>query len=241
MPLNGTRPLIRRNDLCLCGSGNKYKKCCLHKTEAEIRILFEDPETPRINDWFFYFHPFMQISAAMMMHADLTMPELGGIASTITRKITARGQEEEEQIRAEKDPLVLLAKLREKHTDAINLPLLTKRLLEFQEQLTPVILEKLKDEEYDVFIEQSVRYLNCVSHFPLNSVIELAESAVSPYVRSAVSLLLGLKGSEFVLSIIWRQYHLLREHFPEESYAQGPLFGLYEYGHRFGLITKNHM
>jgi uncharacterized protein YecA (UPF0149 family) len=27
-------PKIGRNDPCLCGSGKKYKKCCLDKDEA---------------------------------------------------------------------------------------------------------------------------------------------------------------------------------------------------------------
>ncbi|MCJ7593968.1 MAG: SEC-C domain-containing protein, partial [Desulfobacterales bacterium] len=29
--LNATERSVGRNDLCPCGSGLKYKKCCLHK------------------------------------------------------------------------------------------------------------------------------------------------------------------------------------------------------------------
>jgi len=30
-------PKIRRNDPCLCGSGSKYKHCCLHKAQ-EVKV-----------------------------------------------------------------------------------------------------------------------------------------------------------------------------------------------------------
>lgn len=30
-----TGPKISRNELCKCGSGNKYKKCCINKTEND--------------------------------------------------------------------------------------------------------------------------------------------------------------------------------------------------------------
>ena len=31
MPVENTEPMIGRNDPCPCGSGKKYKKCCLMK------------------------------------------------------------------------------------------------------------------------------------------------------------------------------------------------------------------
>lgn len=50
----GTLPILRqeprmaktgRNDSCPCGSGNKYKRCCLPKHEAEARLA--SPSPPR--------------------------------------------------------------------------------------------------------------------------------------------------------------------------------------------------
>ena len=38
---------LGRNELCFCGSGQKYKKCCLAKEEArgkEAQALAEPPE-----------------------------------------------------------------------------------------------------------------------------------------------------------------------------------------------------
>ena len=36
-----------RNDPCPCGSGNKYKKCCLPKEEAEKRAALADEQANR--------------------------------------------------------------------------------------------------------------------------------------------------------------------------------------------------
>ncbi|MEF3303037.1 YecA family protein [Paenibacillus sp. GYB003] len=228
---------LGRNDPCLCGSGNKFKKCCLNKPESERRLHFEDMNTPRVNDWFFHYHPLQELTAAMLLHADLTMPELQKLASSMTRKMITRGEEEEKQIRAEQNPLVLMEKLSH-GTDVINYPLVVDRLLEYEGQVTPFVIQKLRDTDEDVFIEQGVRYLNRVADFPLNEIVELAEKAKSPYVRSSLCVLLGIKGSEAVLPTVWRQYHLLRMQYPSESYMQGPLYGLYEYGYRFGLLKE---
>lgn len=38
----GVNEMIGRNDPCLCGSGKKYKKCCLGKNEQTIDTLIED-------------------------------------------------------------------------------------------------------------------------------------------------------------------------------------------------------
>ena len=41
---------IGRNDLCPCGSGKKYKRCCLDKDEADnANPDFEDPFAPDLN------------------------------------------------------------------------------------------------------------------------------------------------------------------------------------------------
>jgi len=37
-----------RNDPCLCGSGKKYKKCCLPKDEAKAAVALADEQAERI-------------------------------------------------------------------------------------------------------------------------------------------------------------------------------------------------
>ena len=40
-PFVRTQPKIGRNDKCLCGSGLKYKRCCLNKVQEEKKV--EEP------------------------------------------------------------------------------------------------------------------------------------------------------------------------------------------------------
>src|SRR5690349_15482816 len=43
---------LGRNDLCPCGSGKKYKKCCLQEADAAAAKYREEQSTiPRTLDW----------------------------------------------------------------------------------------------------------------------------------------------------------------------------------------------
>src|SRR5689334_20957569 len=103
---------ISRNDICFCGSGSKYKKCCIDKSDEERRLLFNNPENPLVNDWLFYYHPLKMYSAAMIMHDRLAMPGIDELVSNFTKTLITRGEEDAKQIRAEQDPGRLLDKLR---------------------------------------------------------------------------------------------------------------------------------
>jgi hypothetical protein len=231
-----TPPLtIGRNDSCFCGSGSKYKKCCMNKTENERRLIFEDIDNPVVNEWLFYYYPIREFSAAMLMHARLATPEITQLASSFTRSITSRGEEEAEQIRVEQNPMNLLEMLRS-GLDNINYDLLISRLSKYESQVMPALLEKLWQTEDDVLIEQGIQYLYQCSEFPLHEIEKLATEAPNPYLRSTLCMLLGFKGPETVLPIIWRQFHFLRKQYPSENYLEWPLYGLDEYGRRFGLL-----
>ena len=39
------RTKIGRNDLCPCGSGKKYKKCCIDKIDVSSSLLWQDDES----------------------------------------------------------------------------------------------------------------------------------------------------------------------------------------------------
>lgn len=41
---------LGRNDVCVCGSGIKYKKCCMKKYETAARILRET-QNPRMQNY----------------------------------------------------------------------------------------------------------------------------------------------------------------------------------------------
>ena len=45
---NKNKTKIGRNDPCICGSGLKYKKCCLHKyRDARLEELIQRPVAPK--------------------------------------------------------------------------------------------------------------------------------------------------------------------------------------------------
>ncbi|PLT43945.1 hypothetical protein B8V81_2376 [Paenibacillus pasadenensis] len=145
--------------------------------------------------------------------------------------------DEAELIRSEPDPLKLLDLLEEGRITNSNHPYLLRKLLPHEAVVIPALLSKLSESDQDALIEQGIRFLNKTTGFPLPQLEELALSASSPYVRSCVCLLLGVRGPETVLPLLWRQFHLLRTAHPEESLSEGPLYGLYELAVRFGRIS----
>ena len=42
------RTKIGRNDLCPCGSGKKYKKCCIDKIDVSSSLLWQDDESMHV-------------------------------------------------------------------------------------------------------------------------------------------------------------------------------------------------
>jgi hypothetical protein len=66
-----------------------------------------------------------------------------------------RGEEEAEAIKNESSPEALLKRMRGKF-DPLNYVLIHMKILEQEETLLPVIIEKLKTSGNDVFIEHSI-------------------------------------------------------------------------------------
>ncbi|MDI6811365.1 MAG: hypothetical protein QMD80_06815 [archaeon] len=92
-----------------------------------------------------------------------------------------------------------------------------------------MIIEELKYSHNDTFIELAVKIIydskiDCSSD--LLSLISLPIK--NAYALSSVCLLLGMIGPKDAIKPLWDCYHFFKEMYPHESYAQGPLIGLYE-------------
>ena len=42
LPVTFEQPKVGRNDVCICGSGKKFKKCCLEKVKIPIAELVQE-------------------------------------------------------------------------------------------------------------------------------------------------------------------------------------------------------
>lgn len=78
------KPKIGRNDLCYCGSGKKYKKCCMEKDqeEASRELLVKKKET--VSDKYFSVKEYIELSGYPLVRFDFFLLEiLNIIGSTL--------------------------------------------------------------------------------------------------------------------------------------------------------------
>ena len=74
---------VGRNDPCPCGSGKKYKKCCLNKQTILNSPSIKDYGMAHLSDTFFEANPFEEISAARITYSCILN---SGIEQTAARK-----------------------------------------------------------------------------------------------------------------------------------------------------------
>mgnify|MGYP001579657191 CR=1 FL=1 len=230
-----------RNEPCPCGSGKKYKKCCMNKkahgTQEDDFTLnndfiidnqISDYGIPEINDAFFDKNPFKEISAAKFLCFSLVEPGLDITAANLVKQFTSRSEAEEKRIKETNDITELLEIMRA-YPDTLNQRLLVSKILQYKDVAIPTIIDELKHTNNNAFTELAIKILYETKNEYSNEVLKLIKLPVrNPYTLSSLCLLLGLIGHKEALKTLWDCYHFLKERSPRESFAQGPLLGLYE-------------
>jgi hypothetical protein len=229
---------IGRNDPCLCGSGEKYKNCCLKKNITPNQRFPEramkDYGSPTFSNDFFERNPIKEISAARLLYSILLNPEIDQLASGVAKQFIRRGEEEAKRIKEENDPEKLI-QIMGQEPDPFNHRILKHRILQFSGFTLPRIIERLRNNQNDAFAELAVEVIYESNVDCGVQLLEILDSAGDPYTASLVCLLLGLIGSKEAIQPIWNYYHYFKNEYAHNTYEQGPLLALYELKLRFGL------
>jgi hypothetical protein len=114
--------------------------------------MMKDYGSPRLSDDFFDQNPFKDISAARFLYSTLLSPGVEKLAMEFSRVFVRRGGKEAKRIRREKKPDNLLEMMK-LQPDAINHWIIKKKVLRFSNLLVPKIIEELRDNQDDVFVE----------------------------------------------------------------------------------------
>lgn len=229
---------IGRNELCPCGSGKKYKHCCIN-AEHSCVIRPETPSAvlmvngtgnygePKIDDAFFALNPFRELAGQRITYTCMVAPQLEALASRLVKQEISRGRDEEKKI-IEMNNLAGLIAILKQNPDPFNHDLLRRKLLQFREQVVPLLLEELAHVQNDCFVEQAVRIIYMSRIDCTAALLKLISSPIDAYALSLICVLLGLFGRTEALKPLWDYFHFFKEKYPEESFSQGPLIGLFE-------------
>lgn len=105
------------------------------------------------------------------------------------------------------------------------------------EPVLDLILPKLIRTLNEVFLDQAFLVIvglnmNCEEYL-----LQHIEEIRSPSSLSTVCHILGIIGSEQSIAVLEQKYEEVQRLYPNETYDQGPLYGLWTLGERLGMIN----
>ncbi|MBE0516883.1 MAG: hypothetical protein IBX41_05765 [Methanophagales archaeon] len=224
------------SDIPKLGESSKTK----FRNEMKMRRKIKDYGSPKLDKDFFDKNPFKELSAARLVYSALFYSESGmdQIASEIAKRfVKRRWKEEANRISKETNPENLL-KIMGQRPDNLNHRLLKIKILSFSTVTIPKIIEKLMDNQEDIFVELAVSIIYESKIDCSSQLLDILDSIEDPYTLSLVCLLLGFIGPKEAIQPVWNYYHFLKGKYPTENYEQGPLLALYEFKERFGSKEK---
>ncbi len=231
---------VGRNQQCPCGSGKKYKKCCYGKnifnnqgnSKAPYSILpphdMIDYGDPSINESFFQKNSVHEISAPRLLYSNLLMPELQMEVSKITNQLINRGRDEAILIE-QTDNINELINIMKEGPDQLNRMKLVMKLLESRKDAIPLIMKSFQKQQHSAFAEIAIEVIHATGENYSDELLEIIEHYQrNAYIVSQLCMLLGFYENYRSEKVLWDYYHYFKEHFPNETYSDGPLLGLEE-------------
>lgn len=142
---------VGRNDPCPCGSGRKYKRCCLEKDEAakpaprpgsEVERVapgaIGDYGPPDLSEEFFAAHP-LEFSAARVLNNTMHAPELAMMVNEFVRERIPRGEDDLRRTEQAVSAVELVEIMKQK-PDPLNHEAIIRRALDLADETVPLIL-----------------------------------------------------------------------------------------------------
>ena len=243
-PMPVTARKIGRNEPCPCGSGKKYKKCCLKRdeenafatltgTRSDDDIISADTVfdygKPCIDDAFLRTNDVHEISGLRLLYSLILNPIVEELAHKTVLGFLNRGREEMDLITNATGVEALLAIMRN-NPDPINHAPLMKKLVSYREQAVPRILQELKKPQNDSFVELSARILHRTGKNYSKELIDIITAGENrnAYAISVLCVLLGFYDNDESEKLMWDYYHYMKRTYPNNTYSDGPLLGLIE-------------
>ena len=178
---------------------------------------------PSISESFFQKHTVHEISSPRFLYSNLLMPELGIEVSKITNQLIIRGRDEAILIEKTDDTNELINILNE-GPDQLNHVRLKMKLLERRKDAIPLILKGLQKQQRSAFAEMAIEIIHATGENYSDELLEIIEHYQrNAYVVSLLCMILGFYENDRSGKVLWDYYHYFKEHFPNETYSDGPL------------------
>ncbi len=92
-----------------------------------------------------------------------------------------------------------------------------------------MIMKGLQKQQRSAFAEIAIEIIHATGEDYSNEIIEIIEhSQRNAYVVSLLCMILGFYENDRSKKLLWDYFRYFKEHFPNETYSDGPLLGLEE-------------
>lgn len=92
-----------------------------------------------------------------------------------------------------------------------------------------LFMKCLQKQQCSAFAEIAIEIIHATGEDYSNEIIEIIEHYQrKTYVVSLLCMILGFYEDDRSKKLLWDYYHYFKEHFPNETYSDGPLLGLEE-------------
>ena len=124
------------------------------------------------------------------------------------------------------EEVVLLLK---KVKDLTNKTALCRKVLDMEDEVIPLIINRLKRSRFDIFIEAAVIILAHADEKYIDELIEIFPDIQGAYARSEICVLFACRERHDALPLIIDAYYKLQWELAEtdNDWEQGPLFAIY--------------
>ncbi len=179
-------------------------------------------------------NPIKEISTARITQLQMVTVNLPGFNDEIAELVVPKMEiSRREAYELEKEQILKCQTVEEvikymrKIKELQNRNLITDKAIDMQEEIMPLILNRLLTSGHDVFIENAAIILANADMKYVEQLFDIFNEIRSTYARSETSVVFGVKKRADYTSLLLEQYMKIKQERPDKDYEQGPLLALH--------------
>lgn len=183
--------------------------------------------------------PTAQALAHFFLMMDNDLASIEKVNELLDKEMSENQPEREKEISNERSSIETattyeeIVKIMRRNTDPLNQHILINKAMEFEDDIVPDIIKRLKTSLNTGFIETSIRILAKTKKDVAEELFGYFDDMRNPYAQSMVLILLGYKADEVHIPWFIEKYNEMKKLYPNENYCEGAYYALIEMENRF--------
>lgn len=179
---------------------------------------------------FLHNHPPKEFSAARLEYSIYLTP---GMEEAVNQYVAEHLVPTDKDIKREQEIIAAetmdeLIRLMRKPLSGANRVLLRKKILQYENEILPLIQSRAMTNMQDIFIENTLHFFLYTQNNYCDWIVQNYKAMKSEYLKSMLCLVLGFRGEVSLIPFLMAETERLEREYPFESFGQGPLLAVEE-------------